>query len=201
MGWNLTGNVRGPQGAQGLKGDKGDMGPAGTSGGGDRGLKPTGVIAHTIPRTSPMASLALLTSAREHLAAIWLNAGDVVTNITFVSTATAMATPTNWWFALRDKDRNLIQQSADQLIAGWAANTVKTLGLILPHTCAYTGWYYLGLMVKATTVPTIAGVSGIIPVLGMAPVASGFGATGLSTTAPSTSTIGVVSAMPYGAVS
>lgn len=148
-----------------------------------------------------MASLALLTSAREHLVGIWLNAGEVVTNITFVSTGTAMATPTNWWFCLRDRDRNLIQQTADQLIGAWAANVAKSLALILPHTCAYTGWYYLGIMVKATTVPTVAGVSGIIPVIGMSPIVSGFGATALAGVAPSTSPINVVSALPYAAVS
>jgi hypothetical protein len=48
--------------------------------------------------------------------AIPLEVGDVVTNLTFLSGATAAGTPTNYWFALYDTSATpaLIAQSADQ---------------------------------------------------------------------------------------
>lgn len=93
--------------------------------------------------------------------AIPLQAGDKVTSITFLSGATPAGTPTNWWFGLYDNSATpaLLGQSADQLTAAWAANTAKTLALATPFTVVTPGVYYVACMVKATSVPTLVGVT------------------------------------------
>jgi hypothetical protein len=93
--------------------------------------------------------------------AIPLEVGDVVTNLTFLSGATAAGTPLNWWFALYDTSATpaLIAQSADQTTTAWAAHTAKTLALSAAYTVTTAGIYYAAVMVKATTPPTLAGIT------------------------------------------
>lgn len=88
-----------------------------------------------------------------------LYAGDVITNISTRSGATAAGTPTNWWFALYSNAATpaLLSQSADQTSTAWAANTTKTLALAAAQTITATGIYWVGIHVKATTVPTLLG--------------------------------------------
>jgi len=90
---------------------------------------------------------------------IFLHAGDVVTNLSFRSGATAAGTPTNWWFALYSNAATpaLLAQSADQLTAAWAASTTKTLALATAQTITQSGIYWAAIHVKATTVPTLVG--------------------------------------------
>jgi hypothetical protein len=88
-----------------------------------------------------------------------LYAGDVVTNISVRSGATAAGTPTNWWFALYSSAATpaLLAQTADQTTTAWAANTTKTVALATAQTITATGIYWVGVHVKATTVPTLMG--------------------------------------------
>lgn len=90
---------------------------------------------------------------------LYLRAGDVVTNLTFVSGTTAAGTPTNWWFALYSPATTpaLLAQSADQLTAAWAAYTAKTLALSSPVTVTETGWHWAAISVTASAVPTLLG--------------------------------------------
>lgn len=92
-------------------------------------------------------------------APIYLCAGDVVTNISLRSGATAADTPTNYWFALYSNAPTpaLLGQSADQTSTAWGANTTKTLALASPKTITESGIYWVGVMVKATAVPTLLG--------------------------------------------
>ena len=86
---------------------------------------------------------------------IVLEAGDKITSISALSGATAASVPTNWWFALYDPSLALIAQSADQTSTAWAADTIKTLALSAVYTATATGVYYIGIHVKATTVPSL----------------------------------------------
>ncbi|KAB8186869.1 hypothetical protein FH608_046100 [Nonomuraea phyllanthi] len=123
--------------------------------------------------------------------ALYLRAGDVVTNLTFKSGATAADTPTNWWFALYDTEGALLAQTADQTTTAWAANTVKTLALSSAQTIEETGVHYAGIMVKATDLPSLVGAS-----LGIAGASAGWftgekiiaqtSGSSLTTTAPAT---------------
>jgi hypothetical protein len=93
---------------------------------------------------------------------LWLKAGDKVTNLSFLSGATAAATLTHWWFALYSSAATpaLLAQSADQVAAAWAADTWKTLALSAPQTITASGIYYAACMVAATTVPSLIGTRG-----------------------------------------
>lgn len=122
---------------------------------------PTGTFRANLRRTECDGNLAALTTQVMTAAALYLEAGDVVTNLTFCSATTAAGTPTNWWFALYSSAATpaLLAQTADQASAAWAANTPKTVALAAPYTVPATGIYYAAVMVKATTPPTLLGAS------------------------------------------
>lgn len=147
-------------------------------------LAPTGAAAESLLRSLASGSINLV-SGTLMLTAIPLRAGQVVTNLSFISTGTPAGTPTHWFFALYSQALALLGQTADQVAAAWAANTLKTLALAAPYTVPTTGVYYAGVMVAATTPPTIAGgptmqagVSTLVPLL------TGNSSAGLVATAP-----------------
>lgn len=128
------------------------------------------------------------TSGTLYLVPIWLPKGTVVANITFASAATAAGTPTNWWFSLHNSAKVALARTADQTTAAWAANAKKTLAIAQTtagagssYTTTYTGLHYLGVMIKATTVPSLVSEGSIADFL--ASDSPGFGGTdaGLST--------------------
>lgn len=134
--------------------------------------------------------LAALTTQVMTSVALPLQPGDVVTNLTFVSGATAAGTPTNWWFALYSPAGALLSQSADQTSTAWAASTVKTLALATAQEATTAAVYYAAIMVKATTVPTLIGANLSVAVaagavLGSKVLAQTSGSA-LTTTAPAT---------------
>lgn len=96
--------------------------------------------------------------------AVYLSAGDVITNVAFRSGATAAGTPTHYWFALYDASATaaLIAQTDDQTTTAWAANTTISLplttpaaGWSVPYTVKKSGVHYVAIMVAATTVPSL----------------------------------------------
>lgn len=93
---------------------------------------------------------------------VYLEAGETVTNLSFISGATAAGTPTNYWFALYSSAATpaLLAQTADQTSTAWAANTVMTVALATAQTISTTGIYWAAVMVKATTVPSLIGCIG-----------------------------------------
>lgn len=119
---------------------------------------------------------------------LWLKAGDTVTNLSFCSGATAIATATNWWFALYSNAATpaLLAQTADQTSTAWGANTAMTIALATAQKITTTGIYWAGIMVKASTVPSLLGV------LAAPAIVTGEGNIGqtsgssLTTTAPAT---------------
>ena len=118
----------------------------------------TGTIAETIPRQlCPEVSGTVLTSGTLNLQSIYLSAGQTVTNITYWSATTAAATPTNGFFALYDFNRNLLAQSANFTTEAWAANSSKTKAMTSAYKITKSGIYYTGIMIAATTVPTLKG--------------------------------------------
>jgi hypothetical protein len=155
---------------------------------------PSGTLrTNTADRLSVGGNLSALTTAVMLSVALPLEAGDVVTNLTFVSGDTAAGTPANWWFALYDTAATpaKIAQTADQTSTAWAANTVKTVALSAPYTVLTAGVYYAAIMVKAATPPTLAGVAVQNAVLAGAVVTgqkilAQTSGSALTTTAPST---------------
>lgn len=151
------------------------------------------LLTANLDRTQVAGNLAALTTQVMTSVALPLQAGDVVTSLTFVSATTAAGTPTNWWFALYSPAGALLAQTADQTNTAWAANTAKTVALATPQLITAAGVYYAAIMVKATTVPTLAGatalhnavIAGNLGTLGFKVLAQTSGSS-LTTTAPAT---------------
>lgn len=120
---------------------------------------------------------------------IKLSAGDVITNVNFVTGATAGATITDSWAALYGPGATaatqlLLAQSTTTGAGALAANTAITKPLTAAYTVTVGGIYYVGISVTATTVPTLLGaVVAPIVVTGERALSKAAG-TGLSTTAP-----------------
>lgn len=162
---------------------------------------PSTAKAINMPRLGTFSlTLGALTSGRLLLVGIPLKQGDSISSLTFVSGSTALSGGTNHWFALYGQDLGLLRQTADQGAAAWAANTIKTLNLSSAHVATYTGLHYAGIMVAATTVPTMLGMNGNATLNGgRTPILIGQSTTGLTTTAPATAAALTtsVSALPY----
>ncbi|MFH9403262.1 hypothetical protein ACH4JS_26455 [Streptomyces sp. NPDC017638] len=145
------------------------------------------VVFHraNLPRVG-LDDVAALTSGVMTTAALYLQDGDLVSNLTAISAGTAAGSPTNWWFALYSGAGALLGQTADQTTAAWAADTAKTLALASSVRITRSGIYYVGIHVAATTVPTLLGCSAARPVLtGEGNLAQTSGS-GLTATAPAT---------------
>lgn len=124
--------------------------------------KPSGLFREgVLPRALCGGNLAALTTQVLLSTPIHLEAGDLVSNLTFMSATTAANTPTNWWFALYDDGTTpaLVGQTADQTTTAWAANTAMTKALATAYLVPRSGIYYAAIMVKATAVPTLVGAS------------------------------------------
>lgn len=146
-----------------------------------------GTVSETIPRhLCNEANLSALTSGTLLLTAVYLRAGQRVQAISFCSATTAAGTPTNQFFALYDNNRALLAQTANATTTAWAANTVVTRNLTAAYTATYSGLYYVGIMVTATTVPTLKGNTAKTggQLAGAAPILHGNSTTGLTTTLP-----------------
>jgi hypothetical protein len=122
---------------------------------------PSTFIRANLRREQCVTNSAALATGVMTSVAVYLEAGETVTSLTFVSGGTAAGTPTNWWFALYSSAATpaLLAQSADQTSTAWAANTAKTLALATAQVIATTGIYYAAVNVTATTPPTLAGVT------------------------------------------
>lgn len=145
-------------------------------------MYPAGAIAATAPRWAVTSSTHQApASGRLALYAVWLDAGDVVTNISFMSGTTAGAGLTNTWFALFSPTRALLGVTADDNAAAWAVSTVKTLALAAPVVVPASGIYYFGIVCVGTTRPTLVGAT-LTPILvnAGAPTTAGWSTAGLT---------------------
>lgn len=163
-----------------------------------------GGLYETVERQTVADDLAALASGTLVLCAIDLPGGLLISNITFVAGATAAGTPLNQWFALYDGSLKKLAVTADDTSTAWAANAAKTLAIANGYRTQGSGLFYLGCMVKATTVPTLSGVSLRAGVAGLTPKLCGTSTGGL--TAPATApdpaaALTTVNAIPYAYVS
>jgi hypothetical protein len=131
---------------------------------------------------------AALSTGRLSLQAIYLPAGVTITSISFWSATTAAGTPTNQLFGLFDSSYNLLRSSTNDTTTAWAANSRKTLNLSSTFTTTYSGVHYVGIMVTATTVPTLKGNTAKVggQLNAGAPTMGGTSNTGLTTALPAT---------------
>lgn len=153
--------------------------------------KPALFIRSNIDRMSTFTNQAsALVSGRLHMCLVWYAAGDVVTSISWVSSTTAGGSLTNQWSALFSASRVKLAVSADDTSTAWGSGSGKTFTLTSPYTIPTAGLYYHGLVVVASQVPSLLGVTSSASVTGQAPIMSGYADTGLTDPAscPSTAT-------------
>lgn len=146
-----------------------------------------GTISETIPRMlCNEANLAALTSGTLLMTAIYLRANQRINNISYHSATTAAGTPTNQFFALFDTARALLAQTANATTGAWAANSIKTLALTSTYVVPSDGLYYVGIMVTATTVPTLKGLTAktASQLAAQVPILHGNSTAGLTTSLP-----------------
>lgn len=165
-------------------------------------LKPNGVLAESYARDTGTGSQNVLTSGRQSFVAVYLNAGEVVTSITFTSgSSTGASGATNIWFSLYSAAAAKLAVTADDAASGWAVGVRKTLALATPYTVPTSGIYYVGVMVAATTVNQLLGISQNTNIALLPPIVAGIDNTntGLTTpaTAPATAVFTANGLMPY----
>lgn len=145
--------------------------------------EPVGITGSTFPRALASGTSATLTSGTVYAAAIDLDLGITVRNISLFSIG-AEATGTHAWVGLADSGMNVLAVSADNTGAAYfAANSAITTALASAYTTTNAGLYYVFVNVTATTPPTFA----VAPALAhanlsnVAPVACGSSSTGQTT--------------------
>ncbi|MBW5420274.1 hypothetical protein GKQ77_01645 [Streptomyces sp. BG9H] len=118
--------------------------------------------------------------------AIYLQDGDLVSNLTFISAGTAGGTLTNQIAALYNGAGALMAQSADKTSEAWAADTAKVFALAAAQRITKSGIYYAALAVAASTVPTLVGSLGAKPALAGEGNLAQTSGSGIGATAPAT---------------
>lgn len=147
----------------------------------------TGTLAETMPRElCTETNTTVSASGTLNMQAIYLRAGQLVSNISLSSATTAAGTPTNYRFGLFSSARAKLAESANQTTTAWAANTVRTLPMSTPYRVPTSGLYYIGYYMTATTVPTLKGFTAKTggQLAGTAPIINGSSDTGLTTAFP-----------------
>lgn len=147
-------------------------------------------FAQTFDRRLASGTVFAPTTQVLTLTAIELPAGKVVTGISFVSGSTAESGGSHLWFALYDRNLNLLAQGTDETgAAAFAANSVHRQALTAPQTCLYSGLYYLGFCATASGMPTllcsvVATVNATGNITGMTPIVAGTSTGSLGASAP-----------------
>jgi hypothetical protein len=150
-------------------------------------LLPTGAIAQSMNRLDINSqTFGFLTSGQQSFVLAWLPAGTI-NSITFCAGTTALASGTNQWFSIYDLNRNKLAVTVDDTTTAWNGSVTKTLAISGGYTITTEGYYYIGIMVAATTVPMLLGVSTTATILNtLAPVIGGRDATNTGLTTPAT---------------
>lgn len=147
----------------------------------------TGTIAETIPRElCAEVNTTVGASGTLFMQAIYLTAGQLVSNITLWSATTAAGTPTNYNVGLYDVNRNLLVNGTNKTTEAWTANSSKTFAMTAAYRVPTSGVYYIGYYMTATTVATLKGGTAKTggQLAGAAPALHGTSSTGLTTALP-----------------
>jgi hypothetical protein len=119
---------------------------------------------------------------------VFLASGETVTNVSYFVGTTAAGTPTNSWVALYSNAAvpALLAQSTDATTGAIAAFTKNTVALATAQTVSKSDVYWVAIMIKATTVPTLLGSIGIPPIASGERNLAVTSGSALTTTAPAT---------------
>jgi len=146
---------------------------------------PTGALGHSFDRRFGGNSELTITSGTLNLFGVYLPANQTITSISFFSGGTSLSVGTNQWFGIFDSSRAPLRFTSDDTSTAWGTNTVKTLNLTSTYTPSTSGDYYIGIMVAATTPPTLrcSVQAGGTEIIQLAPIVQGKSSTGLTNTA------------------
>lgn len=120
----------------------------------------TGAKLETHRRDGASTNLSALSSGRLFLVALPdpLKAGVTYNGIAFFAGGTAAGTPTNQWFTLVNANTlATLRSTVDDTTTAWAVSSLKRLALSSTYTPTVDTPVYLGIVVAATTVPTLIG--------------------------------------------
>ncbi len=109
-----------------------------------------------------MSNAAAIADGVQTYVAIDLPKGQTITSATLISATTALNTGTHQYVALYSSDGTTLTRvavSADGTSGAWGANTSKTFTFATPYVTTYSGTYYVGILVTASAVPTLTGVT------------------------------------------
>jgi hypothetical protein len=111
--------------------------------------------------TAAMGNMALSATGVGLSAAIALQQGDVVTNISYITATTASSATPNQYVALYENNTtpgtpNLVATSGTLAVTR-SANTLYTIKMTSQYTVPISGTYYISISFTAATVPTILG--------------------------------------------
>lgn len=164
------------------------------------GHRADNVLSETFPRRQALGNSAILLSGRITVAQIPVTPGMLSSHTAWLSSSTAMVTPTNQWAALFDEQGDKLAVSNDELATGWTVSTRKAFQWASPYEFNYAGFAYLGLVVVAATPPSLStfGISNTFA--GWAPALCGSADTGLTTPASCPATLGAITSfgtIPY----
>ena len=148
----------------------------------------SGLGTHIAETVAPAAATTTLTMSTGVLsiAAIRLVTGQTVQGAGFVTSTTAGATMTHWWMTLLDSAYTCRAVTADGTSGAIAASTWQNILFAASYTATYTGIYYLGVMVAASTIPTLCGATAPLAAMitgtgAPTPLLGGVSTTGLTT--------------------
>jgi hypothetical protein len=149
-----------PAGVQGVQ----VVGPVTTTKGADTLLNsdlaqlglPSQSARANLGRYEPLTDVtAALVTANVTFTPVFVEKGDVVTNIIVKVGATAAGTPTHGFLALYSPAGALLAQTADFTSTAQAANATIDAALTAPQTAAASGYFYVGIGFTATAVPSL----------------------------------------------
>ncbi len=118
----------------------------------------TGSLHETFDREVCTAAVTLVTGRMHCSYGIVLEAGVQINSITFHGNGAAN-TPTNQFFAIVDASLNVLAKTVDDTTTAWGGNAEKTLVITGGYTPSNDIAVYLGIVVVATTPPTVFGLS------------------------------------------
>ncbi len=165
----------------------------------------SGIQVETFPYREIDTDIDPLASGVMLSAAIAFQTGDVISNITFKSGATATGTPLNQVAALYSNAATpaLLAQSTDVTTQAWAANTAITFALESEVLISEAGIYYVAFFAVASDHVSLLGRSVALAsaadgILAAHKVLAEDSGSSLTDTAPATITSGTtVATIPY----
>ncbi len=151
-------------------------------------LAPTNSYETAWRQTLGATNATIPASGTLYLTACYIPKGFSVAQISFVCGGTAAGVPTHWWYGLYNSSRVQLAVTANQTSAAYSTFSVHTLAIATTAAGAsstflttYSGLYYIGWMMAATTVASNLGGNSQSSIVGIAPISAGTSSTGQTT--------------------